>query len=251
MRLGWLTVLVALIPALAAGQSHRTPAEPGSLPAIGLPLPPIGLPLPSIGLPPATAEPSHARARPSPPKRNDRRHGGAKRGRARSPAIFFGPAYGWVDPWMREPEPPSVGYESSPYDEPIPPTGTLRLDVQPHGIVQLYVDGYYVGTVDDVNGELALEPGAHRIEMRAPGYETAIVDVKIERDRAITYRGALERRGAMTPAPEPPIRPDVSQPPRSPEPVYIIPGCYLGNIPPKDAGLPATCDPSRVIVLGQ
>jgi hypothetical protein len=26
--------------------------------------------------------------------------------------------------------------------------------------------------------------------------------------------------------------------------VYFIPGCYLGNIPPKDAKLPATCDQS-------
>jgi hypothetical protein len=30
---------------------------------------------------------------------------------------------------------------------------------------------------------------------------------------------------------------------------YIIRGCYLGNVPPKDAGLPPGCDPDRAIAV--
>jgi hypothetical protein len=43
---------------------------------------------------------------------------------------------------------------------------------------------------------------------------------------------------------------DVAAPPPPPVPVahktfYIIPGCYLGDVPPKDASLPSTCDVSK------
>ena len=29
----------------------------------------------------------------------------------------------------------------------------------------------------------------------------------------------------------------------------VIPGCYLGDVAPKDAGLPATCDQSRAVTF--
>ena len=57
---------------------------------------------------------------------------------------------------------------------------------------------------------------------------------------------------------EVPVRetPAAPQPePRAPEPpyvpsgdrtLYVIPGCYVGNIPPKDVKLPATCDLRKV-----
>jgi hypothetical protein len=38
---------------------------------------------------------------------------------------------------------------------------------------------------------------------------------------------------------------------RTPTTFYFIPGCYAGNVPPKDAGLPATCDQTRVITITQ
>jgi hypothetical protein len=28
---------------------------------------------------------------------------------------------------------------------------------------------------------------------------------------------------------------------------YLIPGCYMGNVPPKEANLPATCDITRAV----
>ena len=30
---------------------------------------------------------------------------------------------------------------------------------------------------------------------------------------------------------------------------YVIPGCYIGNVPPQEAGLPAGCDLGRLITI--
>jgi hypothetical protein len=74
-----------------------------------------------------------------------------------------------------------------------PPTGHLRVRVDPT-TAQVYVDGFYMGTVEDFNGsvqDVNLEAGPHRIEIPAPGYETLTFDVKTETNRTITYRGNL------------------------------------------------------------
>jgi hypothetical protein len=113
----------------------------------------------------------------------------------------------------------------------------LRLEVQPEAVLQLYVDGYYVGTPDDFNRELELEAGPHTIEIRAPEYETFQFDVNIAPYRLVTYRGSLKAANAPPP------------PGPAPTTFYLIPECYVGNVPPKDAGLPATCDQSRVITF--
>ena len=47
---------------------------------------------------------------------------------------------------------------------------------------QVYVDGYYVGEVDSFDGtfqRLAIEAGAHRVEIRADGFETVQFDVMV------------------------------------------------------------------------
>jgi len=73
--------------------------------------------------------------------------------------------------------------------------GGLRLKVKPeHG--QVYVDGYYVGEVDDFDGifqKLPIEAGAHRIEIRAPGYETVQFEVMVIAGETVTYKGDLKR----------------------------------------------------------
>jgi PEGA domain-containing protein len=126
--------------------------------------------------------------------------------------------------------------------------------VQPRGVLQVYVDGYYVGIPDDFNGELELAAGPHRIELRAPGYETLTFDVQIAPQRSVTYRGALKPADAK-PAPDftNPQEPDTTgvapQPvtPPTPTTFYVIPGCYFGNVAPKDVALPATCDLSLLV----
>ena len=70
--------------------------------------------------------------------------------------------------------------------------GTLRLDVEP-GTAQVYVDGFYVGSVAMVNDVgLTLRVGWHRLEFRAPGYETPAVNVTVEANRTTTYHLALQ-----------------------------------------------------------
>jgi len=69
----------------------------------------------------------------------------------------------------------------------------MRLEVQP-AFAQIFVDGEYVGTVEDLHSAtgLLIAAGVHRVEFRAPGYEPLVVDVRIAAGRWITYRGALK-----------------------------------------------------------
>jgi hypothetical protein len=123
----------------------------------------------------------------------------------------------------------------------------LRLDIDPHGDQQqLYVDNYFVGTLKDLGGEVDLDTGPHTIEIQAPGYETLHVDVNISAGRSITYRGTLKAT-ELKPATEPTAPSSTSSTPVTPTIIYTVPGCYIGNVPPQDAGLPASCDVSRVI----
>ena len=73
--------------------------------------------------------------------------------------------------------------------------GELRLKIKPRE-AQVFVDGYYVGIVDDFDGvfqRLHLESGPHRIEVRAPGYETLTFDVQIRFDETTKFEGDLRR----------------------------------------------------------
>jgi len=74
--------------------------------------------------------------------------------------------------------------------------GELRLDVSPRH-AQVFVDGYFAGIVDDFDGAfqaVRLAPGAYRIDITAPGYETLTFDVRITPGQKIRYRGDLFRR---------------------------------------------------------
>ena len=70
--------------------------------------------------------------------------------------------------------------------------GTLRLDVEPR-TAQVYIDGFYLGSVAAVpDPGLTLRAGWHRVEFRAPGYDTPAVNVTVEANRTTTYRSALQ-----------------------------------------------------------
>jgi hypothetical protein len=147
-------------------------------------------------------------------------------------------------------DPRGVPDESFKPPEQNPVTGRLQLDVQPSGALQLYVDGYYVGTSDDFKGELELTAGPHKIEIRAPGYDSLAFDVTIAPHRSITYRNVLNIAGGQ-PTAERGVPALADPAPAPPSTLYLIPGCYLGNVAPEDAGLPATCDGGRVITFRQ
>jgi hypothetical protein len=72
-------------------------------------------------------------------------------------------------------------------------TGKLRLKVKPRD-AEVYVDGYFVGLVDDYDGtfqRLELDAGPHRVEVRKPGFASMTVEVRILEGETVTYRGEL------------------------------------------------------------
>ena len=109
---------------------------------------------------------------------------------------WYGPGYtgyygGYYDPWYGGYPTYSYGGSSSSYQE----EGTLRLKIKPRE-AEVYQDGFFVGLVDDFDGmfqRLHIESGTHRIEVRAPGYEPLVIDVRISPDHTTTYQGELRR----------------------------------------------------------
>lgn len=108
----------------------------------------------------------------------------------------FGLGYLYYDPYRWHPGAhPSYSYGSrrpfSTFD-----IGELRLHVSPRH-AQVFFDGYYAGIVDDFDGAfqaIRLAPGAYRVEIVAPGYETLSFDVRTTPGQKIRYRGELNRR---------------------------------------------------------
>jgi hypothetical protein len=61
---------------------------------------------------------------------------------------------------------------------------------------EVYVDGAYVGTASTFGPSsqpLSLTPGRHRVEVRAPGYETMSFDADAISGQVIPYQGAMQR----------------------------------------------------------
>jgi len=150
--------------------------------------------------------------------------------------------------FMTPPAPNTVYTEPPPVAEPPITTGFLKLEVEPRHLLQVFVDGLYIGTLADLGEELELRLGARRIELRAPGYRTLIFDTEIVVDRTIVYRGALEvipNARPSEPSPAPPAPPEVNvKPSATPgsRTMFLIPGCYMGNVAPVQANLRAGCD---------
>ncbi len=127
----------------------------------------------------------------------------------------------------------------------VEPRGGLRLETIPDR-AQVYVDGFYVGLAEDfgVSGRpLDLATGSHRVEVRAPDYDTLSFSVMIEPNQIVRYRGDLQRsasfRAPIAVAPPPPQQ---TQTARS---YYVIPKCYAGDKPPTGP-LPAGCDVKNI-----
>lgn len=216
------------LPFAALAQQHpgyvipSVPAPRDPLPRFtiaprGAPLGRIGLPLPPVGLKPPEMHWNQG---------TDHRHRG-----------FFVPWQMMVfyvpQPVVAPPPPP----EPAPKPvEQAPVMGRLVLDVQPAS-AQIYADGYYIGMSEDFSaarGGGMLEAGTHRLDVSADGFEPQAVDLRLSPGQPVTYRATLK-----------PLPPPVAVPPST---FYLIPGCYMGNIPPKDAQLPVGCDKNRAII---
>ncbi len=97
---------------------------------------------------------------------------------------YYGGAWGngWAAPYGYG----YVGYSGRPY-------GGVRIDL-PQRNAEVYVDGYFVGTVDDFDGRMQqanLEAGPHHVEVRDPDFDDLSFDVNVEPGRTVTYRGTL------------------------------------------------------------
>jgi hypothetical protein len=101
----------------------------------------------------------------------------------------------WYDPW-------SYAYGGSTYYSPDTgprvrrTTGALRVKANVAS-AQVFVDGALAGVVDDFDGlknHLQLEAGQHTLELRAEGYATASVAIRIAVDRTTTERITLKKQ---------------------------------------------------------
>ena len=124
----------------------------------------------------------------------------------------------------------------------------LILDIHPP-TAQVFADGYYMGIPQDFrfeNGGAVVEPGPRRIDIIAPGYEPVSFNVNLARGQSATFRHVLT---PAISAPQPARSAATTTPPAAKQPVtfYLIPGCYMGNVPPKEANLPPTCDIGRAV----
>ena len=85
------------------------------------------------------------------------------------------------------------GYPGSVTAAPGQVYGRVRIQNAPRD-AQVYVDGGYVGTVDNFDGAragLTLEVGVHGIEIRATGFEPVEFDVNLQAGQTITYRARM------------------------------------------------------------
>ena len=128
-----------------------------------------------------------------------------------------------------------------------PSLARLILDVHPP-TAQVFADGYYIGLPEDFrfeDGGAVLEPGPHRIDILERDYQPVSFDVNLARGQSASFRHMLR------PIVQPQAAHDaaVQAPPavKQPATFYLIPGCYMGNVPPKEANLPATCEVARAL----
>jgi hypothetical protein len=94
------------------------------------------------------------------------------------------------------------GYPEPPYTNPFPPPesavassqayGGVEFELGPHDAMVI-VDGFSAGRVSDLREgkHLELVPGAHHIELQAPGFEPLTFDVHIQSGRTIRFRSTM------------------------------------------------------------
>jgi hypothetical protein len=108
----------------------------------------------------------------------------------------FGLGFPWMDPWS---DPfyygGGGGYEAYSQGSADDDQGSLRLKIKPRD-AKVYVDNYFVGTVDSMDGvfqKLPLNGGRHRVTVKADGYEPEEFDVVITPNETATYAGDLKK----------------------------------------------------------
>lgn len=247
MRCALLVAALALSASADAVRAQEAAPPPQTVNGVMLPvppLPPIGLPLPHVGLdtPKATTRPADERADADRPSRSRRRQPSAP------PILVYAPVI------------VGSGTTKVPGEQVAPTaaaatrqgrTGTLTLDTKEDDTpFSVFVDGTYVGSSEQLGTSLTLDAGVHRIEVQADGHPAQRFSVRIGAGKATTHETDLrggQADDAITAAA--PVQADEGSRSEVPARLYIIAGCYAGNVPPVPSTLPAGCDPSRVTTL--
>ena len=128
------------------------------------------------------------------------------------------------------------------YRTPEPPIteGALLLDVTPL-TASVFVDSAFVGNVQDLQTRgVTLSGGRHWVDLEAPNYDRKTIEVTVRAGEPLRYRFD------MTPTRRAEV---IAGPPRPPQTMYMIAGCYAGNRPPLAANLPKGCDVTKVRVI--
>src|SRR5215203_4564967 len=129
----------------------------------------------------------------------------------------------------------------------VAPRGGLVLQTIPD-MAQVFVDGYYVGLAEEfgLHGRaMDISAGTHRVELRAPGYETLAFSVMVAPNDIVRYRGDMQ---ALSTAPLMAVASQQSRQAAAGAPAksfYVIPNCYAGDKPPS-APLPKGCDVKKL-----
>jgi len=157
------------------------------------------------------------------------------------PYGYGGYGYGYEVPAYGDSYVPESTYEKL-YRTPEPPIteGALLFDVTPLNAL-VFVDSAFVGNVEDLQTRgVTLTAGRHWVDLEAPNYDRKTIEVTVRAGEPLRYRFdmAPTRRAEVIPAP-----------PRPPQTMYMIAGCYAGNRPPVAANLPKGCDIAKVRVI--
>jgi hypothetical protein len=144
------------------------------------------------------------------------------------------------DPWYpsRSAWYPPYGAGVRPYQVYGDLSASLRIQVRPRD-AEVFVDGYYVGVVDDFDGvfqRLHVEPGEHGVELYMPGYRSAEQRIFLQPGRTSHIRLEME---PLAPGDPLPVRP-TGAPRPAPADRSARPGPVrqTAPLPPDPAGAP-------------
>lgn len=106
--------------------------------------------------------------------------------------------------WVSVLRVPLYGY---PYGYAYDNSASLRLQVSPRE-AEVFVDGYYAGTVDDFDGtfqRLHVEPGDHELEVFMPGHRSYQQKVYLQPGKTFNVRHEMEQLGPGDAEPARPV----------------------------------------------
>ena len=174
-------------------------------------------------------------------------HAQRHRGRGRAVIIigarfydpFLGPYwYPYPYPYAYPPYP--YPYQQGPYYGG-DPDSSIRVEVRPRD-AQVYVDGYYVGVVDDFDGifqRLHVPAGQHEIVLYLNGFRTVHQRLDLEPDATFKLRYTMERLApGETTEPVPPPAAEPPQAPATPPGRVPVPRRGAPPFPPREPPQP-------------